>query len=123
MSAELTIATAEFARAAKICIERSERTYDRFINSRALHVAKKAIEDTEKANADKIVYELAGNVSSKRSVSKKTGKVSFRRNYDLGKGFATSFNIASRRVDSNLAGMIVNARLTRSGERPIWGKA
>ncbi len=107
MSAELKISMQEFNRAAELCVQRSERTYDKFINSRALHVAKKAIEDTEKASADKIVFELAHNVAAKSRISRKTGKRKITRTYDLS--------------EQSLAARIVNARLVARGEKTIWG--
>lgn len=109
MSAELKIAVQEFNRAAQACIERSERTYDRFINSRALHIAKKAIQDTEKADANRIAYELAGNVQTRLRVSRKTGQRKASRKYDV--------------MEDSLAARIVNARLAKDGSaRLVWGK-
>lgn len=108
MSATLEISVKEFSRAAEICIQRSERTYDKFINSRALHVAKKAIEDTEKANGDKIAYELASNVRTQMRVSKKTGMRKTLRKYDV--------------MEDSLAARIVNARLSKAGEALVFGK-
>jgi Mg/Co/Ni transporter MgtE len=96
MTPQLKIATEEFNRAADVCVQHSERTYDKFINSRGLHVAKKAIEDTEKADASRIVYQLAGNVRTRISVSRKTGKRKTTRQYDA--------------TEASLAARIINAR-------------
>jgi hypothetical protein len=108
MSVTLNIAGEEFHRAAEQCIRHSERTYDQFINGQALAVASRAIKETEKANADRIAYELAGNVSTKIGTNRKTGKRTTRRQIDV--------------LETSLAARIVNARLVARGEKPIFGR-
>jgi hypothetical protein len=108
MSAALTIDMREFNRAAELCIAHSERTYPQFINGQLLAVTSQAIKQTEKADANRIAYEMAGNVRTKLRTSRKTGKRSATRQYDV--------------IETSLAARIINARLKASGMPLIWGK-
>lgn len=104
----MTVALQECNRAAEQAVAHSERTYPQFINGQALSVALRAVKQTKKADASRIVYALVGNVRTKVRVSRKTGKRVATRQYDV--------------AEESLAARIVNARLVERGEKPIFGK-
>jgi hypothetical protein len=108
MSASITVSLQEFHRAAELAIQRSERTYPQFINGQSLAVASQATKLTEKADANRIAYEMAGNVRTKIRVSKMTGRKKAVRQYDV--------------MEGSLAARIINARLVERGEKPIFGR-
>jgi hypothetical protein len=108
MSAQLTVDFQNFSRACNEVVKSSERTFPEFANSRMLFVSKKAIEDTEKADASRIAYQLAGNVRTKIRISRKTGKRKAVRQYDV--------------MEDSLAARIVNAKLKAAGQSLIWGR-
>lgn len=108
MSVSLIADFKSFAAAANAVVADSERTFPEFANSRMLFVAKKAIEDTEKADANRIAYQLAGNVRTKIRISRKTGKRKAVRQYDV--------------MEDSLAARIVNAKLKAAGQSLIWGR-
>lgn len=108
MSAEVKVNSQDFNRVMELCLKHTERTYSQFVNSRAFFVAKKAMEETEKADADKIVFQLAGNVRVKLGVSRKTGQRTMKRQYDV--------------LEGSLAARIINAKLKADGKKMIFGK-
>lgn len=78
----------------------SSRTYPEVCNGQSLALATRALRGTQKADANRIAYEL-GQIATRKSVSK-TGRVSFRRVYD--------------QSQDTLAHRIVISRLKKSGQ-------
>jgi hypothetical protein len=105
----LRLATEQFTAACEEAIKRSERTYDRFINSRLFFIARRALEYTERADPDKIARQL-GQVATKVTRDRKTGRMK------RGKRIFTAFNMNS------YAALIVNSRRKKAGEKLLWGK-
>lgn len=106
MTPTVIINLPEFNRLLQQCAENSSRTYPEVANGQSLAFASRAIRATEKASANEIAVEL-GQIATQRRVSKKTGRVSFRRIF--------------RTDTSSLAHIIVNWRRRKQGQNAIWG--
>src|SRR3954464_12123438 len=105
MSAELEFDVKQFNSVLELCSEETSKTFPEFVNGRALAVAFAAIRNTVKADVNKITHFL-GQIATKFSRSKKTGKLRTTRVYQAD-------SVASR---------IVNARRKKLGLEMIWGK-
>ena len=109
MSASLSIPPGEMANLrAKLrqYAELSKKAEAQIVNDKAADWAFKSIGQTEKANAQKIAYDL-GQIGNQVSVSRKTGKL--RKGKRLLK-------------ENSLAARIINARLKRKGGKLLFGK-
>ena len=102
--------TAEFSRIlAKVAAE-SERTYPQFLNGQGLRLASFSVRETEKADANKIAWELGQ--TGRRFVNKRTG----------GQLKTPKREFSNSAASINLY-RIVNWRRKRGGKAPLGGRS
>lgn len=104
-----SIAQAEFNKAIELCIKHTERTYPEFMNGQGLRVASFAIQETDKADANKIAWQLGQ--TDRRFVNKRTGGQlkTPRRVYGNSRASLSLYRI-------------INWRRKRTGKRPLGGQ-
>lgn len=106
----MTTNAAEFGRVLERAYAESSRTFPEFLNGQALRLATNAIQQTEKADANKIAWSLGQ--TDRRYVNKRTGKALKTPKRVFGSS-AASLNLYR----------IVNWRRVRAGKEPLGGKA
>jgi len=108
IEADIKVDTREFQAAADLAVQYTSRTVPQFINGQLLRVASWAIKLTKKGNPDEIALTL-GQVASRFSVSKKTGKRRIQRVYS--------------QEENTFAARLINAGRKKKGQPPLFGKA
>jgi hypothetical protein len=105
----MTMNTADFGRVLQQVAAESSRTFPEFLNGQAFRLATLAVRETEKADANKIAWQLGQ--TSKRTVNKRTG-AQLKTAKRVYAGTAASLSLYK----------ILNWRRKRAGKEPLGGK-